>query len=142
MTAGTDTLAEIIDRDATSITVRVPMTFTRRGDRKIIIAPDGAPVRPGTQSLRQCVDNTMVMALARAFRWQRLLDSSDYGSLDELARAEKINRSYVSRVLRPTLLAPEIIEAILDGRQTKHITMAKLTKPFPVEWEKQREMLH
>jgi hypothetical protein len=82
------------------------------------------------------IDNTLVKALARAHRWQRLLESGAYGTLAELADAERISRSYVSRILRLTLLAPAIVERILDGRPT--VSLPQLLKPFPVEWEKQR----
>ena len=77
-------------------------------------------------------------ALARAHRWQRLLESGECGSITELAAAEKIDRSYLCRVLRLTLLAPEIVEAILDGRQPEGVTLPGLMKGFPVVWEKQR----
>ncbi|NDG50016.1 MAG: hypothetical protein EBY30_13495 [Rhodospirillales bacterium] len=80
----------------------------------------------------------MVKALARAFRWRRMLETGRYGTIDELAAAEKINSSYVSRLLRLTLLAPDIVEAILDGRQPEEITLPGLMEPFPVEWERQR----
>ncbi|HEB79186.1 MAG TPA: hypothetical protein ENI79_01750 [Rhodospirillales bacterium] len=81
----------------------------------------------------------MVKALARAFRWRKLLEAGVYATVEEIAAAEKINTSYVSRILRLTLLAPEIVELILDGRHPTDLTMAKLMKPFPVEWEEQRE---
>jgi len=79
----------------------------------------------------------MVKALARDFRWRKLLDTGVYGSIEEVAAKEKINSSYVGRLLRMTLLAPDIVEAILDGRQPADITLALLMEPFPIEWEKQ-----
>ena len=79
----------------------------------------------------------MMMALARAFRWRRMMETGRYGTIDELATAEKINASYVSRVLRLTLLAPDIVEAILDGQQPESMTLPGLMEPFPVEWESQ-----
>jgi len=82
-------------------------------------------------------DTTLVKALARAFRWRRMLETGRYGTIDELAAAEKINSSYVSRLLRLTLLAPDIVEAILDGRQPGEMTLPGLMEPFPVEWENQ-----
>ena len=75
--------------------------------------------------------------MARAFRWRRILKAGRYNKIDELAAAEKINSSYVSRLLRLTLLAPEMVEAILDGRQPKGVTLPGLLEPFPVEWIKQ-----
>jgi hypothetical protein len=62
-------------------------------------------------------DGTLVKALARAHRWQRILDEGRFGTLAEVADVERISRSYVCRVLRLTLLAPEIVERILDGRR-------------------------
>ena len=81
--------------------------------------------------------NTMIKALARAFRWRDLLETGVFATVDEIAVAEKINASYVSRVLRLTLLAPDIVEAILSGRQPPELTLAALMRPFPVEWREQ-----
>ena len=92
--------------------------------------PEGA-----THSRR--TDNTLVKALARAFRWKRMLDSGEFASVAELAEREGIAPSYMTRVLRLTLLAPDIVEAILDGRQRPKVTLALLLEPFPVEWSKQ-----
>ena len=82
-----------LDRDGQTVTVRVPLKIRRHGGRKMIIAPEGAtPWAPP----RARIDNTMVKAIARAFRWRRLLEEGHYGSVVELAEAEKINKSYVS----------------------------------------------
>ena len=120
--------------DRRTLTIHVPMTFKTRGGRKLMISPDGAPswAKPRTR-----IDNTMVKALARAFRWRKLLEAGAYSTVEEIAAAEKINPSYVSRIIRLTLLAPEVIEMIVDGRQPADLTMAKLMKPFPVEWKGQ-----
>jgi hypothetical protein len=85
-------------------------------------------------------DTTLVKALARAFRWRRMLEAGRYATINELAAAEKINSSYVSRLLRLTLLAPDIVEAILDGRQPEGMTLPGLMVPYPVNWA-QREAL-
>ena len=82
----------------------------------------------------------MVKALARAFRWRKLLETDVYSTVEEIAAAEKINTSYVSRILRMTLLAPEVVEKIVDGRQPTELTLAKLMTPFPVEWKGQIEL--
>ncbi len=87
---------------------------------------------------RVCVDCALVKALARAQRWQRMLESGECASFTELAATEKIDRSYLCRVLRLTLLAPEIVEAILDGRQPEGMTLRALMKGFPAEWQEQR----
>jgi hypothetical protein len=83
----------------------------------------------------------MVKALARAHRWKRLMESGRFASVTELAEAEKINQSYLCRVLRLTLLAPDIVEAILDGRQPASLQLDALLKPFPTEWMAQRELI-
>ena len=118
--------------DGSTITVFVPMAWRRRGGRKVIVAPPGCDDWAPPPK----IDRALVKALARAHRWQRMLESGEYGTLAELADAERISRSYVCRVLRLTLLAPDIVERILDGRPTAGL--AQLLKPFPVEWERQR----
>jgi hypothetical protein len=120
--------------DGSTLVVRIPMRFQRRGGRKRIVAPDGSELAPNSKPQP---DGTLVKALARAWRWQRMLESSEYGTLVELADAEGIRRSYVCRVLRLTLLAPDIVERILDGRPTAGL--AQFLKPFPFEWELQRQ---
>jgi hypothetical protein len=107
--------------------------FRKRGGRKLVVTPDGAPWAP-----RPWVDTAMVEALARAFRWQRMLDEGAWGTIEVLAKRERANRGYMSRVLRLTLLAPDIVEAILDGRQPEGMRLEDLLEGFPVEWERQR----
>ena len=123
--------------DGRILTIHVPMKFKTRGGRKLVISPDGVPswAKPSTR-----IDNTMVKALARAFRWRKLLETGVYATVEEIAAAENINPSYVSRILRLALLAPEIIEMIVDGRQPSDLTMAKLMTPFPVDWKKQMRL--
>ncbi len=126
-----------ISKDRRTLTVRVPLAIRKRGGRKLVIAPDGASWSPPGAR----IDNTMVKAIARAHRWMRLLGSGEYASVADLAAAERINESYVCRVLRLTLLAPNIVEAILDGRQPPGIQLHVLLTPHPVEWSTQRERL-
>ena len=116
------------------VRVQVPFAIRKRGGRKLVLVPGGNDAVPD----RPRVDNAMVKALARAFRWRKLLETGVYGTIEELAAAEKINSSYVSRVLRLTLLAPDIVEAILDGRQPTDMTLARLMEPFPITWNDQR----
>ena len=116
------------------VRVQVPFAIRKRGGRKLVLVPGGTDAVPD----RPRVDNAMIKALARAFRWRKLLETGVYGTIEELAAAEKINSSYVSRILRLTLLAPEIVEAILDGRQPVEMTLAALMEPFPVVWQEQR----
>ena len=131
MTNGT-----MMPKNRGTLTVRVPLAIKKRGGRKLVIAPDGAPWSPPHAH----IDNTLVKAIARAHRWKRKLESGEFASIAELAAAEKINESYVCRVLRLTLLAPDIVEAIVDGRQPPSLQMGVLLKPFPVEWDKQRQV--
>jgi hypothetical protein len=119
--------------DGSTLIVRIPMRFQHRGGRKRIVAPDGSEIVPTS---KPHPDGALVKALARAHRWQRILESGEYATLAELADAERISRSYVSRVLRLTLLAPDIVERILDGRPTA--SLPQLLKPFPFEWQKQK----
>jgi hypothetical protein len=117
-----------------SVTVQVPLTFRRRGGRKMVVCPEGWP-GPGLAPRPARVDGTLVKALARAHRWQGMLEGGEYGSIEELARVEKINPSYLARVLRLTLLAPEIVESILDGRHDpERTTLERLMRPFPAAW--------
>jgi hypothetical protein len=123
--------------DGHSVTVQVPLTFRKRRGRKQVMAPEGWSGQAHAPKPAR-VDGTLVKAIARAHRWQGMLDSGDYGSIEELARVEKINPSYLARVLRLTLLAPEIVESILDGRyDPERITLDRLMKPFPVLWGEQ-----
>ena len=120
---------------ATSITVRVPITIRQRGGRRLVVAPDGSP---GWAPLRGRVDNSLIKALGRAHRWKRMLDDGRYGSVSELAAAEKLDRGYLGRILTLTLLAPDTVEMIVDGRQPADVALAVLMKPFAVEWAEQR----
>ena len=120
--------------DGDTLVVRIPMRFQRRGGRKRIVAPDGSAIAP---SSKPQPDGALTKALARAWRWQRMLDEGVYSSVTEISEAEKVNQAYVSRILRLTLLAPDIVERILDGQQVPQLT--QLMQPFPIEWEAQRE---
>ena len=121
--------------DGTTIIVRIPMTFIRRGGRKVIIAPDGgdawAPARPRP-------DEALIRAIVRAHRWNRLLEERRYRSAGELAKAEGVTRSFINRLLRLTLLAPDIVEAILEGRQPKEMQLGDLSRMLPSAWGEQR----
>ena len=115
---------------AQMLTVRVPLTIRKqRGGRKFVVTPSGMAPRGAAAA-----DTTLVKALARAFRRRRMMEAGRFATLNELAAAEKINSSYVSRLLRLTLLPPDIVEAVLDGRQPEGMTLPALMEPFPVEW--------
>lgn len=125
-----------LSHDDRIVTVRVPISIRRRGGRKLVLAPDGRNVTAA--ALVRHIDSAIVKAIARAFRWREMLENGTHATIAEIAEAEKINESYVSRVLRLTLLAPDIVEVILDGHQPTNMTLAVLMRPFPVEWDGQK----
>jgi hypothetical protein len=110
-----------------TVTLHVPFHIVKRGGRKEMQLPEG------TAQPRQA-DNTLVKALARAFRWKRMLESGEFATITELAEREGIAPSYITRVLRLTLLAPDTVEAILDGTQGPEMTLARVLEPFPLQW--------
>ena len=114
-----------------TMTLHVPFRVVKRGGRKEMLLPVSSPQRRKT-------DNTLVKALARAFRWKRLLESGEFTTIAELAEREEIAPSYMTRVLRLTLLSPEVVEAVLDGRQETLVTLARLMEPFPLSWADQK----
>ena len=114
-----------------TLTVHVPFTLRQRGGRKVMVMPDGVP------DPRPQVDNTMVKALARAFRWKRMLESGEFTTIAELAAKEGLAVSYLARVLRLVLLAPDIVETIVAGTQPAEMTLADLLDPFPALWSEQ-----
>ena len=126
-----------IKSDGRSIIVRVPITIRKRGGRKVVLAPNGTQGDPRKLFCQQ-IDNAVVKAIARAFRWRELLENGKYARVAEIAAEELINESYVSRLLRLTLLAPDIVEAILDRRQLPAITLATLMRRLPVSWDEQQ----
>ena len=125
-------------RVANSITVRVPLTIRRRPGRKTVVMPEGAAV---PTPARTCADPAMVKALARAFRYQRLLDEGRYASISDMAKAERIERGYLGTLRRLTLLAPAIVEAVLGGRQPADLGLPRLLDAVPADWSGQRQAL-
>jgi hypothetical protein len=123
-----------IKSDERTITVRIPISIRRRGGKKLVLAPDGKTA----PSFNRRIDNSIVKALARAFRWQELLENGTYATIAEIAEAESINGSYVGRILRLTLLAPDIIEMIVGGRNPPAMDLARLMRRLPVRWPEQR----
>jgi hypothetical protein len=121
-----------------TVTVTIPFAIRKRGGRKLVITPDGVAA---VAAPRARVDSALLKALARGFRWRKLLETGDFSTLQEIADAENINPSYVSRVLRMTLLAPEIVDAILAGRQPPGLTMTRAMQPFSTIWAEQNLIL-
>jgi hypothetical protein len=137
MTAGAQAGKAHISKDGRTAVVSISVTFLQRGGRKQILSPPGtAPWSPAPR-----VDGALVKAVVRAHRWRHMLKSGEYSSSAELAKAEKVNDSYLSRILRLTLIAPDIIEAILAGRQPSTLQLDELLKPLPAAWNGQRSTL-
>ena len=117
-----------------AVTLHVPFRIVKRGGRKEMQLPDGA-------MLSRRTDSTLVKALARAFRWKRMLESGEFATIAELAEKEGIAPSYMTRVLRLTLLSPDIVETILDGKQAPEVTLARVLEPLSLEWAAQGSLL-
>jgi hypothetical protein len=126
-----------ISQDGCTATVSIAVSFLQRGGRKQILSPPG--VTPWSPAPR--VDSALVKAVVRAHRWRQMIESGKYASSAELAKAEKVNDSYLSRILRLTLLAPDMIEAILTARQPTTLQLDELLKPLPAAWSQQRSKL-
>ena len=116
----------------------IPMSFRPRGGRTVIVLPDGSR---GVARREATIDNTMIKVIARGFRWHRLLYDGTYATIEDLAAAEKINPSYVSRILRLAYLSPVVVQAILDGKHPAWLTMRHLLEPFPADWKQQEKKL-
>lgn len=118
--------------------IHIPMKFRRIQGRKKIIMPAGLdgdiPDAPST------IQSAMAQALVRAFSWTEIIESGQVGSITELARRLDVDTSYVTRTVKLTNLAPDIVEAILNGEEPNGLSLARLSKPFPEEWEEQRQL--
>lgn len=128
--------ARVLHHDGETLVLRVPFAMRKFGGRKLILAPDGSEILAPIRNRR---DPALIKALGRAFRWKRLLDEGRYATVREIGKAERLALSYLSRVLRLTTLAPDLVEAILDGRQPPALDLARALDPFPAEWQRQRE---
>jgi len=129
-----------VRRDGERITVHIPMALKVRAGRKEIILPDGlAP--DDSPARKSATQEPLVIAIARAHRWRSLLESGQFRTIEELAHTVKLDSSYVGRILRLTLLAPDIIMAILEGREPSGLSLGKLTKTLPIDWVEQRKVL-
>ena len=125
-----------MNEDGGTLDIHIPMEFQRRSGRKEIVLPPDANTTPDFGPQRP-----IVLALARAYKWQQMLDSGEARSLDELAERHNIDRSYVSRMLKLTSLAPDIVQAMLAGDEPTGLSLAKLRQGLPFWWDEQRELL-
>ena len=117
-----------------TLTIRIPIRLQRRGGRKLIMTPAGvAPARKPSR------DETLIKALVRAHRWRRRIESAQATSITDLAEQEGVTDAYVCRLLPLAWLAPDIVEAILDGRQPKGLRLAEMLGNGPLAWYAQRK---
>ena len=127
-----------LSRDGRTISVHIPITLRHQGGRKQVVTPaDAAPWIPRAAR----VDSTLVKAVVRAHRWRDMLETGRYATVRDLAKAEGINESYLSRVLRLTLLAPAIVQSILEGHQPANLELEDLLGPLPLNWIEQDAQL-
>ncbi|MBF0628727.1 MAG: hypothetical protein HQL91_10985 [Magnetococcales bacterium] len=121
-----------LSTDGSMLSIFIPVQFKRRGGRKMIVAPDGVVGRPAER------DETMIQAVAKAWKWRQMLDRKEALNLSEIAAKEKIGETYAGRILELSLLSPEIVEAILDGRQPVGLSLREFAKGIPLAWEEQK----
>jgi hypothetical protein len=128
-------MPERADLELDTLTIRIPMRLQRRGGRKLIMTPEGvaAPAR------KPRPDETLIKALVRAHRWRRKIESGQAKSITDLAEQERVTDAYVCRLLPLTCLAPDVVEAILDGRQPKGLRLVDMLGNGPLVWSAQRE---
>lgn len=134
---GNDARSYVSDRQRVTL---VPLTIKRRQNRKLLIPPTPESAASAAGGL----DASMIKTLGKAFYWKRLLEEGRYPTTTDLARALKLEPGWVAEVLRLTLLAPDIVEAILDGRQPRHLNLQTLRgrhDSLPRDWAEQRRLL-
>lgn len=130
--------APTVRPDGEALIIDIPMSFRRRSGRKEVVLPPGAvapsavPAKPSTP---------LAFAMARAFRWQEMIETGQAESNSDLARKLKLDQSYVARIIRLASLAPGIVEAILDGQEPDGISLWGLRRDVPVLWQEQQELL-
>jgi len=120
--------------------IRIPMQFSRRSSRKMIVGPDGKTISEMIEAEADNTDYTFISALGKAFSWQRMLDEGKYQTPKALPEKEKVEVTHMSRVMRLTLLAPDIIEAVLNGKQPRTLTLQNVVRGFPISWQEQRKV--
>jgi hypothetical protein len=128
--------ALLLSADKKTLTVQIPFKVRPHRSGKQIVTPDGTMWTPSPR-----IDGALVKAIVRAHRWREMLESGRHGTATDLSRAEGVTKSYLSRILRLTLLAPDIVEAVLDGKQPRAMELKALLKPFPSTWEDQQGLI-
>jgi hypothetical protein len=125
-----------VRRDGDCVVLNIPMTFRRRNGRREIILPPG-----GDASVEPEPNRALVLALARAWRWQEMLDRGEVSSVDELANRLHLGSTYVARTLRLTALAPNLVESILAGNEPDGLSLRQLAADLPMDWAEQERLL-
>ena len=120
-----------------TLIIRVPVQFKRRGGRKLIITPEGATEAVATPAN---IDDTLVRTLVKAHRWRRRLETGKAKSITDLAEQEKMTIAYVAKLWPLTCLAPDIVAAILDGRQPRGLSVNRMLQNIPESWDEQRRL--
>ncbi len=136
----------IVEASGVKFTTFIPVRFKKRGVRTVIVSPNADAVQAGPASLGTIppsCDTALLIALGRAFHWQRLLDEGIAASGSAIAQREGLHPSTVNELLRLNLLAPDIVEALIAGRQPRTMTLLWFQRnPLPVAWEAQREIVN
>jgi hypothetical protein len=127
-------MTERVGLEVDTLTIRIPIRLQRRGGRKLIMTQEGV----ATPARKPSRDETLVKALVRAHRWRRQIESGQAKSITDLAEQERVTVAYVCRLLPLTCIAPDIVEAILDGRQPKGLRLAEVLGNRAQEWVEQR----
>ncbi len=122
--------------DGQTVDILVPMEFKVRSGRKEIIMPEGAATELAARTNRP-----LVLAIARAHRWQRLLDSGEIPGVEAIAAKTGVDRTYIGRLLRLATLAPEIVQAVLAGNEPSGLSLTRLLGDLPMDWAEQRQVL-
>ena len=135
---GADQTDAAADQAGDPITVRIPMEFKRRGGRKEIIVPEA---NASDVEVVASPQEPLVLALAQARHWQDMLDTGKYATPATLAKRMSLSKTYVTRILSLNYLAPDIVQAILDGREPSGLSLVKLSEPLPMAWDEQRRRL-
>ena len=118
--------------------IHIPISLKRKQARKMIVAPDGSDITGSFTNGKDNRDYTLIKAVGKAFLWQGMLDKGTYPNASALAVAEGVDVTHVSRVLRLALLAPDIVESIVQGKQPRTLTLQKVIRGFSINWDRQR----
>lgn len=124
-----------VRRDGDKVVVSVPVRFYRRNGRQMILAGEDSSSSVHQQSLP--ANTALIINLAKAWMWQNQLESGEFSSVDEIAKAGKVDRTHVSRILQLTSLSPTIVEQILAGNEPEGLSLRQLRKGIPVVWNDQ-----